>query len=530
MAVVQISRIQVRRGLAQDLPQLSSGEFGWAIDERKLYIGNGTTAEGAPQIGNTEILTQYSDVLALFDSYSFRGLEGGFEVLTGDTFLDRVFRSLVNKLDDFVNVRDFGAIGRGTADDTEAVVRALKNLYNNTSYASAPEQHRTIYFPAGRYKISGQVLKVLPWTRIKGDGKACTEIVQIDSAQLAVLRLVDNFNQTGTVFGTQQGSSSAIADQYQFEDIAIVNASTSTAPAVIVDGGTDAVFTRVRFDCGSVNIATLIPTTGHAGVKFTGASINGGISNFKFHQCDFVNASYGAEINNNTTKLSFKSCKFDKLYNGIVAGANSPDAFKPDSISTADCVFDNIKAEAIRGYASVTNISSSMNKFNKNIGRGGVKTNAPITPVIAFEANSCTSIADKFDRTEAELSVLPAIETNGYTCYIVQPDKGTTSGRLQINSGYQVTLLANQNNAISSISTAQSAILDYTLERDNYSRHGTMKISIKNGSVFFDEEYSETGSTNVSFDWALESGAAVLKYTSTAGTTSTFFYNLKFFK
>lgn len=530
MAVVQISRIQVRRGLAQDLPQLSSGEFGWAIDERKLYIGNGTTAEGAPQIGNTEILTQYSDVLALFDSYSFRGLEGGFEVLTGDSFLDRVFRSLISKLDDFVNVRDFGAVGRGTADDTDAVIRALKNLYNNTSYNSVPEQHRTIYFPAGRYKIAGHVLRILPWTRIKGDGKACTEIVQTDSTQAAVIRLVDNFNQTGVTFGGQQGSTAAITDQYQFEDIAIVNASTGTAPAVIVDGGADAIFNRVRFDCGTVNLTTLTPTAGHAAVKFAGTSINGGVSNFKFHQCDFVNAAYGAEINNSVTKLSFKSCEFDKLYHGIIAGNDSTGAAKPDTINIVDCGFDNIKAEAIRGHAMVTNISSSMNKFNKNVGRGGVKTNAPSTSVIVFEAASCTSIADKFDRTDAELNAMPAIETNGYTCYIVQPDKGTTSGRLQTNSGYRVTLLANQNEALSNISTSQSAILDYTLERDNHSRHGTMKISIKNGSVFFDEEYSETGATNVSFNWALESGAAVLKYNSTAGTTSTFFYNLKFFK
>ena len=29
MAIVQISRIQHRRGLAQNLPQLSHAEFGW---------------------------------------------------------------------------------------------------------------------------------------------------------------------------------------------------------------------------------------------------------------------------------------------------------------------------------------------------------------------------------------------------------------------------------------------------------------------------------------------------------------------
>lgn len=60
MAVIQISKIQVRRGLQENLPQLASGELGWSIDERRLYIGNGTLVEGAPIVGVTEILTEYS--------------------------------------------------------------------------------------------------------------------------------------------------------------------------------------------------------------------------------------------------------------------------------------------------------------------------------------------------------------------------------------------------------------------------------------------------------------------------------------
>lgn len=62
MAVVQISQIKQRRGLQENLPQLASAELGWSIDTRQLYIGNGTLAEGAPEIGNTEILTEYSNI------------------------------------------------------------------------------------------------------------------------------------------------------------------------------------------------------------------------------------------------------------------------------------------------------------------------------------------------------------------------------------------------------------------------------------------------------------------------------------
>lgn len=62
MAIVQISQIKHRRGLQENLPQLASAELGWSIDSRRLYIGNGSLAEGAPETGNTEILTQYSNI------------------------------------------------------------------------------------------------------------------------------------------------------------------------------------------------------------------------------------------------------------------------------------------------------------------------------------------------------------------------------------------------------------------------------------------------------------------------------------
>jgi len=85
MAVIQISRIQHRRGLEADLPNLSSAELGWSVDTRKLYIGNGTTEEGAPSLGKTEILTQYS-ILDFETSFAANvtTLQGNVIVLEGN--------------------------------------------------------------------------------------------------------------------------------------------------------------------------------------------------------------------------------------------------------------------------------------------------------------------------------------------------------------------------------------------------------------------------------------------------------------
>jgi hypothetical protein len=70
MAIVQISKIQVRSGNLVDLPQLDNGELGWAADEDRLFIGrtgNNISSE------NIEVLTSYSNI-----SFSqINGSDGG---------------------------------------------------------------------------------------------------------------------------------------------------------------------------------------------------------------------------------------------------------------------------------------------------------------------------------------------------------------------------------------------------------------------------------------------------------------------
>ena len=81
MAIVQVSRITNRKGLAENVPQLAGAELGWATDTRQLFIGNGTLQDGAPEIGNTEVLTEYSDVFAGRTEFSF----GNYVVNAGTT-------------------------------------------------------------------------------------------------------------------------------------------------------------------------------------------------------------------------------------------------------------------------------------------------------------------------------------------------------------------------------------------------------------------------------------------------------------
>jgi len=59
MAIIQISKIQTRSGNLVDLPQLDNGEFGFASDENRLFIGRtGNTISSE----NIEVLTSYSNI------------------------------------------------------------------------------------------------------------------------------------------------------------------------------------------------------------------------------------------------------------------------------------------------------------------------------------------------------------------------------------------------------------------------------------------------------------------------------------
>ena len=68
MAVVEISKIQVRRGQENQtgVPILDSGEFGWASDTEALYIGL-RRVDGGSRDANVRILTE-NDLRNFFSS------------------------------------------------------------------------------------------------------------------------------------------------------------------------------------------------------------------------------------------------------------------------------------------------------------------------------------------------------------------------------------------------------------------------------------------------------------------------------
>ena len=175
MAVVQISKIQHRRGketISGGIPQLASAELGWAIDTQKLYIGNGSVSEGAPAVGNTEILTANTNLFDLLNQYEYKGNTGAFKQ-TGVFANDPVIRTVQQRLDDVVSIKSFGAVGNGVTDDTAAIQRAIDSLFLNSGDKFDPRSRVSLKIEAGVYKLTNTIY-IPPFANLIGDGKEKT--------------------------------------------------------------------------------------------------------------------------------------------------------------------------------------------------------------------------------------------------------------------------------------------------------------------------------------------------------------------
>jgi len=330
MAVTQISRIQHRRGLEQDLPQLSSAELGWSLDTRKLYIGNGTLDEGAPTLGITEILTQYSDLTALLGTYTFVGNVTGYTVLTGSSLLNPTVRSFQQKFDDFVNVRDFGALGNGIDDDYAALNRAITQIYRTSSNETDPRTRRTIYIPGGTY-LTSNTIQIPPYARLVGDGIDST-IIKMKFGNLAVANLCDSSFNSGSLIGA---GTAILPQSIEINGIKFLNQSASIQqPIINIDSASNVRITNSMFSSNASN--GFYPNLVHIRSTFSSTT------SITLDGCHIVGGGNGiVNLGTGTRSINVLNSTYDNLANtAIVMNAI-------DSVSSIN-----------NYYGAVTDISS----------------------------------------------------------------------------------------------------------------------------------------------------------------------------
>ena len=531
MAVIQISKVQVRRGLQEDLPQLSSGEMGWSVDQRRLFIGNGSLSEGAPNIGNTEILTQYSDILNVLNSYYFKGSESGYTSQTGSTVFTPVLRTLQNKLDeDKVSVRNFGAIGDGITDDTVAIQRAISQLYPNSQYSNQAVR-RVLYFPAGIYNVNSE-FSIPAYCTIIGDGIESSIIKQNNSAARSLLTFQDSQGQVSPVIGA---NSAILPLDIMISDITLQNISDNDV--VYVDGVRDVTFNNVKI----VGMQTNPTTNGTSKSLIRILGTSNPSYNIKFNQCKFETASYAIITNSDVYGVTIDKCSFYRLYQGVYSTGTT---IYPKSIRILNSNFDRLASSAITsiGYS---NIISAYNYF-KNVGNNFGAT--PTAPIIYNQCPENYSISDLFDRTLTQSDIYPLVSSTGSfssnvsVSHISYGSLRTFPGATDIISANST--LANTSITLSSV-TDNNAIIDYTLTSGTNTKTGTLRISINtlsSNQFYYEDDFVEYPA-GMQFSYGINSptGTQLLfvnygnvivlaANTSVSSGNVTFKYNIRKFK
>ena len=525
MPIVQISRIQHRRGRSTDLPQLAAGELGWVIDEQKLFIGNGTVADGAPAIGNTEILTSGSSAFSSALKYVYRGYLGdATPIITGDGV--DILRTLQERLDDYVSVKAFGAVGDGSTNDTAAIQRALEELYSDIVDQGDTRSSRILFFPAGTYNISAS-LKIPPYARLAGEGIDGSVIYQSGgNAPVAVTE--DN---GGNVHGNIGASSATRPTQITIEGIQFWNGEAYAGFSI--DSATNMRFVNCGFK--GTYAANGADTSNSRAVTVRSTSVLP-CSNIIFDSCQFTKFSRLIDLSYDVTSVKFINCDFSEAVYGAYMGETTDGSTNglqngPSNIQFLYNTWSNIGRNAIKVVAggTIRNIVSVGNYFGSDIGNSFGSYDEPllhlIYPEIDFGTDECSSRFDYFVKTDLRSSAIaPATNVDGIGI-VDHPIK-------------QITLADNTASATTTgirIKATNGSALSvrYKIERDSNFRTGILTVIGREGTTpQFNDDYEETADIGVTLSVTaepLDSTAGnetfVVKYiTTSTGTSATMDY------
>jgi len=484
VAIVQISRIQHRRGTGEP-PQLASGEIAWSLDQQKLYIGSGSTTEGAPAVTNVEILTENTDILDLANQYAYRNL------------LNTTALTFQQKLDQNVTVLDFGAKGDGATNDAPAIQAAIDSLMLN----SVPNEKMMLRIPAGVYNLN-ETVYIPPFLTLVGDGIGNTILVgqflSVITETTPVLQTVSGLAQPGGPYifpsvDIQEVDTPQVNQARNIEISGMTIQQNRKGPALKIDHCARSFFHDLHLvsdwqdSWGGENNPD---ESLSIGIHMTNS---GGIAPCKenvFENITVHDFKAGVHIVHNHADFNtFKLCNFKYLKNGIIISDQGTLTDQPSHNNFEGCTFDLISNEGIRLYYGDYNTSSN-NKFNYVGVAWTLQTpdyTTPVTPVIDFGDTHFTnqSINDYFLRFNQLSEYDPG---NGEY-------QAEVNGRVDYQNMYR-----------------NSTEIGYTLEGVNEFKNIISFAAIPNQAIYID--YLYTGSDPDSDTYHKKEGMLVVNYRS----------------
>jgi hypothetical protein len=394
MAVTQISRIQLRRGRAKEMPmpQLASGEMAWAIDTQELYVGNGAVGEGAPYVGNTRILTEHTTILDLVEQYQYKydtALVPPQSIVIGT-----VSRSIQSRLDDgTVNAKNFNIVSNNQLlDQTTLIQTAINEISTKVKV--------TLEFDPGEYLIT-DTINVPSNVRITGFGKDITV-----------------FNYQGvsnsTIFSTVELSTNIVLTNFTIK-VTDSSLSINNINWLTLNNTKNSEFENIKLIYNDGITAHDIPNN-RCGVNIVETLVGPDMfKSNKFKHVEFHGLTFAAYSNSNASFNVFDQCLFRYLYQGIVLQGATHNGALYNVVTNS--IFDTITEQGL----IVNNGHGNRSRGNTyiNVGNAGGGEFFNRYSIIKFVTPGNSSIQDTFDRS-AELSIAnityqyhPEIEGSG---------------------------------------------------------------------------------------------------------------------
>lgn len=457
MAVVQISKIQLRRGQKNSvsgIPQLASAEMAWAVDSQELYIGNGSVAEGAPYVGNTRILTEHENILGLVSSYRYGSGDDYFDGITVD-------RPMQQKLDYHVSVADFGGVPGATG---------LAQIFNTAMwelFAGSDEiaYQKPLYIPNGVYDLDDDL--VIPSNAILIGETARGVILNIGEHNVTFV------SENGTAFASITGED--FPEHIKISNLTIQRTTGQVDVSGVKRGMFDTVTLLGDYTLEAA-IASTIPTLldDYAPAVF---AINYGTStaatDITFNNCDFIGNVVGVGIRNpiiSTTVFDFNNCRFDSDYVGtLLEGQLGQQVLW----TYKDCSFKDIYLNAIHvtfGRGTIIRNSKFINCSTMN-GTG-------LEPMVVFGESAgnivleCSSDRMRTVNLQSSSAVYAVPE-------VVNADKVTFIDALTADIGLTD---APQTFVVIPAAT-KTFTIDYVLRLGQHSRRGQLEIAVSNAGL-----------------------------------------------
>ena len=480
MPIVQISRIQHRRGKRTDLPQLAAGELGWVVDEQRLFIGNGTVSDGAPAVGNTEIVTAGSSAFTSALSHTYKGYLGdSTPVGTAQQ------RTTGQRLDDYVSVKDFGAKGDDSTADVTAIQNAIDEIYKDTDKDDT-RSRRVLFFPAGTYSVNA-ALKIPPYAHLVGEGPDKTIIK--NSGNNAVMVTQDDEGNVGANIGN---SSATTPTQIQIANMTLRN--TVAYGGISLDRVTKGYFNNVKFQGSYASGGA--DASNSKGITVTNSTAIYSSTNIIFNQCQFTKFARLVDISFDATNIRFHDCDFATAYYGALIGAEMDGSTAglingPRDVHFANSSWSDIGQQAIwvkptAGADEGTgprNIISNGNYYAKTVannfeGVGSIRE----VPVLQFDNDECTSTLDFFERSDlraadgsSELNAAPELQGIG------RQTKAIKTFTMNDNQSSAATIREYPG------LNAKGITIEYKIERGGDTRIGRMDISSDGTNIAYDD-------------------------------------------